>query len=189
MSPTFRSVWAADVAAATGAPTCSAVRVLWLLLTRPGVLAVFLLRLQQVLYARPALRPAAHLVRSFAHFVTGADFVPGCRVGPGLRMEHPGGVVFGAGAVIGRDGFVCQRVTLGERLGRQAGHAYPVVGDGVFIGAGATVLGGVRIGDHATVGAGAVVMCDVPGGALAVGVPARTVTPPAQDGHARSAAV
>ncbi|HEX7308387.1 serine O-acetyltransferase [Lentzea sp.] len=189
MSPTFRSVWAADVAAATGTPTSSAVRVVWLLLTRPGVLAVFLLRVQQALHARPALRPAAHLVRSFAHFATGADFVPGCRVGPGLRLEHPGGVVLGAGAVVGRDGFICQRVTLGERLGRGDGHDYPVVGDGVFLGAGATVLGPVRIGDRSTVGAGAVVMHDVPGGALAVGVPARTVTRVAQVGHAPAPAV
>ncbi|MFD5826112.1 serine O-acetyltransferase [Lentzea sp. NPDC060358] len=184
MSSTFRTTWAADVTAANGAPTRSPVRVLWLLLSRPGVLAVLLLRLQQVLHARPALRPAAHLVRSFAHFATGADFVPGCRVGPGLRLEHPGGVVFGAGAVLGRDGFVCQRVTLGERLGRRDGHDYPVVGDGVFIGAGATVLGGVTIGDHATIGAGAVVTGDVPAGATAVGIPARTTSPVAQVDHA-----
>ncbi|WP_290061236.1 serine O-acetyltransferase [Amycolatopsis solani] len=171
----FRAVWAADLAAAAGRPVRSPVRVLWLLLSRPGVLAVLLLRVQETLYAHRVLRPGAYLVRGFTHALTGADFVPGCRIGPGLRLEHPGGVVFGAGAVLGPDGFVCQRVTLGERLGDREGHAYPVVGSGVFLGAGATLLGGVRVGDGASVGAGAVVLTDVPPGALAVGVPAHAV--------------
>ena len=163
--------WRADLAALSGRPHCSPLRVLWLLASRPGVLAVALLRLQQ--YAvRLGLSPVAMLVRSVAHVLTGADFVPGCRVGPGLRLEHPGGIVLGGGAVVGRDAFICQRVTLGERLGSSEA-AYPTVGDRVFLGAGATVLGNVHIGSDARVGAGAVVLRDVPAGATAVGNPAR----------------
>lgn len=171
------ATWRADLAAATGRARCSPVRACWLLATRPGLLAVGLLRLQQ-LAARRGYRPVAMLLRSFTHAVTGADFVPGCRIGPGLRMEHPHGVVIGAAAVVGDDAFVCQRVTLGERLGPTREPAYPVVGDGVFLGAGATVLGGVRIGSGARIGAGAVVLCDVPPGATAVGNPARVVAGP-----------
>ncbi|GLZ41868.1 DapH/DapD/GlmU-related protein [Actinokineospora sp. NBRC 105648] len=164
------SNWRADLRAATGLPGVSAPRAAWLVLTRPGVLAVGLLRLQQ---AAPG--KVAALLRSLAHLLTGADFVPGCRVGPGLRMEHPNGVVLGAGAVVGADAFLCQRVTLGERLGAGRAPEYPTLGDGVFIGAGATLLGGVRVGHGARVGAGAVVLRDVPTGATAVGNPARVV--------------
>jgi serine O-acetyltransferase len=83
--------------------------------------------------------------------------------------------VVGARAVVGKDAFICQHVTLGERLGVGRPPEYPVVGDGVFLGAGATVLGAVWIGDGATIGAGAVLLRDVPAGATAVGNPARIV--------------
>ncbi len=165
--------WLADLRAASGAPRVRFARACWLVLTKPGVLAVGLLRVQQAAPAR-----AAHLVRSLAHLLTGADFVPGCRVGPGVRMEHPNGVVIGAGAVVGANAFLCQRVTLGERLGAGRAAAYPVLADDVFVGAGATVLGGVHIGLGARVGAGAVVLHDVPAGATAVGNPARCAAAP-----------
>ncbi|MFC5286581.1 serine O-acetyltransferase [Actinokineospora guangxiensis] len=171
-------VWQADLRAATGRDRVGPVRAVWLLLTRPGVLAVALLRLQQ-----RAPLPLAHLLRSLCHLLTGADFVPGARVGPGLRLEHPSGLVVGAGAVVGADAFLCQRVTLGERLGGR-GPAYPVLGDGVFVGANATLLGGVRVGSGARIGAGAVVLTDVPAGATAVGNPARVLRP-----HATSTAL
>ncbi len=117
----------------------------------------------------------AHLVRGVNHALTGADFAPGCEVGPGLRIEHPNGIVIGSQAVVGRNAFLCQRVTLGERLGDGRDASYPVLGDHVFIGTGATVLGHVTIHDGAKVGAGAVVLHDVPPGATAVGSPARIV--------------
>lgn len=173
-TPSALTCWRADLTAASGRGSCSPARALWLLASRPGVLAVGLLRLQQHLWSL-GLPPLAMLVRAFAHAVTGADFVPGCRVGAGLRLEHPNGVVFGRHAVVGRAAFVCQRVTLGERLGVEREPAYPIVGDRVFLGAGATVLGDVRIGSDAVVGACAVVLRDVPAGATAVGNPARVV--------------
>lgn len=169
-----RECWRADLAAVSGRGRCSATRAVWLLLSRPGTLAVAVLRLQQYASSR-GLAPVAMLLRSVAHLLTGADFVPGCRIGPGLRLEHPNGIVVGRDVVVGRDAFICQRVTLGERLGRGRTAGYPTVGDDVFLGAGATVLGAVHIGSNARVGAGAVVLCDVPAGATAVGNPARVL--------------
>ncbi|MEU5695934.1 serine acetyltransferase [Actinosynnema sp. NPDC020468] len=163
--------WAADLAA-HGVTAPGPLRELWLLATRPGLLALRIARLQQRTDRRA--RHVSHLLRSVNHFLTGADLSPGCVLGPGVRLEHPNGVVIGCGAVVGRGAFICQRVTLGERLGRGE-PAYPVVGDDVFLGAGATVLGGVRIGDGARIGAGAVVLHDVPAGATAVGNPARLI--------------
>lgn len=95
--------------------------------------------------------------------------------GPGLFVSHGQGTVLAAER-IGADCHVHQGVTVGwdYRSGR-----LPVVGDGVFIGAGAKVLGAVTVGDGARIGANAVVLGDVPPGATAVGAPAR-VTHPAQ---------
>ena len=74
---------------------------------------------------------------------------------------------------IGRNCSIIAAVTLGLRND----HTFPSIGDDVFIGAGARVLGGIRIGDGARIGANAVVINDVPAGATAVGVPARVLVP------------
>ena len=111
------------------------------------------------------------LSHRFWSVVTGADIPPGCRMGGGLLLPHPNGVVIHPGAVIGPNCLIFQQVTIGA--GPRPG--VPVVGGHVDIGAGAKVLGGIVVGDHARIGANAVVLNDVPAGATAVGVPARVV--------------
>lgn len=86
----------------------------------------------------------------------------------GLYIAHPAGTVISA-TKIGRNCSVIAAVTIGMRNE----HDFPTIGDNVFIGAGARVLGGIHIGDNAKVGANAVVLHDVPPGATAVGVPAQ----------------
>jgi serine O-acetyltransferase len=144
-----------------------------LIVAYPGVQAVLLLRTQLALQAAGH----GHLARfvSLANLrLTGAEFVPGCRVRPGLVIRHPQGLVIGAGAVIGEDCTILHRVTLGERYGDSSDpkHQYPRLGARVVVGAGAVILGGVNIGDDAVVGANAVVVQDVPPGDVVVGVPA-----------------
>lgn len=91
-------------------------------------------------------------------------------VGPGLRIWHFGGIFIHADVVIGAGCTLRQGVTIGNR---REGGPVPVLGNNVEIGAGAQVLGGVRIGDNCHIGAMSLVLCDVPDGATAVGVPAR----------------
>ena len=92
-------------------------------------------------------------------------------IGPGLFIAH-GQATCIAAETMGKGCYVHQGVTIGwDYRGRRA----PVVGDGVFIGAGAAILGEVTIGDGARIGANAVVLCDVPPGATAVGSPARVL--------------
>lgn len=93
-------------------------------------------------------------------------------VGPGLYIPHPGGSVIMAKRIGANASFI-HACTLGMR----ETHDFPVLGDGVLVGAGARVLGGIRIGDGSTIGANAVVIHDVPAGATAVGVPARIRQP------------
>jgi serine O-acetyltransferase len=103
---------------------------------------------------------------------SGADIPLNCRIGGGLLIPHPNGVVIHPRAEIGVNCLIFQQVTIGNgsnssRLPRIGGH--------VDIGAGAKVLGDVSIGDHARIGANAVVLHDVPSGATAVGIPARVI--------------
>ncbi len=103
--------------------------------------------------------------------VTGADIPLNSRIGGGLMLPHPNGVVIHPEAEIGPNCLFFQQVTIGA--GDRPG--LPRIGGHVDIGAGARVLGPVSIGDHARIGANAVVLCDVPEYATAVGVPARVL--------------
>lgn len=96
----------------------------------------------------------------------------GATIGGGLRIDHFGAIVISSGAVIGRRCTIRQGVTIGNRKSLDD---IPVLGDDVDIGAGAKLLGAIRIGNGAKIGANAVVLSDVPEGATAVGVPARIV--------------
>jgi len=141
----------------------------------PGVQAVVFLRLQLAAQAAGHWR-MAHVLSVVNVRLTGAEFVPGCRVGAGLVVRHPQGIVVGHGSVIGDDCTILQHVTLGERYGDgdSGEHSYPSLGSCVVVGAGAAILGGIRVGDHASVGANAVVTRDVDECDVVVGVPARS---------------
>jgi serine O-acetyltransferase len=113
-----------------------------------------------------------------ARLLTGVDIHPGARIGAGLFIDHGMGTVIGETAEIGEDVTLLHQVTLGARGGDRPpspGKRHPTLGDRVFVGAGAKILGPVRIGDDAAIGANAVVLEDVPDGATAVGIPARIV--------------
>lgn len=118
-----------------------------------------------------ALCGAAVLRHRFWSVVTGADIPLNCRIGGGLLMPHPNGIVIHPLAELGSNCLLFQQVTLGMTRGQ-----VPRVGGHVDVGAGAKILGGVTVGDHAQIGANAVVLSDVPSGATAVGAPARCVT-------------
>lgn len=118
-----------------------------------------------------ALRRLVVLRHRFWSVVTGADIPLGCRLGGGLVLPHPNGVVIHTDAVVGPNCLLLQQVTLAW-----GANGTPTLGGHVDVGAGAKIIGGVTIGDHALVGANAVVLIDVPSGATAVGVPARIVT-------------
>jgi serine O-acetyltransferase len=95
----------------------------------------------------------------------------GAEFGPRFVLIHSNGVVINGGVVGGADVKIEHQVTLGAERRR-----FPVLGDRIFIGAGAKVVGGVSIGDDVLIGANAVVITDVPPHSTAVGVPARCIS-------------
>jgi serine O-acetyltransferase len=105
----------------------------------------------------------------FWSVITGADIPVSCEIGGGLLIPHPNGIVIHGDAKIGVNCIIFQQVTIGSR-GRQG---LPEIAGHVDIGAGAKILGPVRIGAHAKIGANAVVLSDVPGCAIATGIPAK----------------
>lgn len=97
------------------------------------------------------------------------------QIGRRVIFEHQHGIVVHGATVIGDDCIIRQGVTLGIRTLDKLGDA-PILGKKVNVGAGAKVIGNVRVGDGANIGANAVVLEDVPARGLAVGVPARVVS-------------
>jgi serine O-acetyltransferase len=137
----------------------------------PGLSAVLLFRLQDGLYRMKLLLPA-YLVHRVNLNVHGIDILPGAVIGDGLRIDHPVGIVIGAGVKIGSGCILLQNVTIGTRYVNSTGYdnEFPLIGNNVTVGAGAVILGGVKIGDDCTVGANSVVLADVRDGTTVTGV-------------------
>jgi len=104
----------------------------------------------------------------FWSLVSQAEIDVNCRIGGGLLIPHPNGIVIHPDTIIGPNCLIFQQVTIGTRESSEA----PIIGGHVDIGAGAKILGGIKLGNHCCVGANAVVLRDVPERETAVGVPA-----------------
>ena len=103
------------------------------------------------------------LVARFNQFLTGVEIGPGAVIGPGLRISHGNGTVIGGYARIGRNALLLHQVTIGSPHPGKV-EKMPVIGDSVFIGAGAKVIGEITIGDDVFIGVNAIVAQDVPSG-------------------------
>lgn len=106
--------------------------------------------------------------------LTGIEIHPGATVGRRVFIDHGMGVVVGETSEVGNNVTLYQGVTLGG-TSLEKGKRHPTLEDGVIVGAGAKILGPLRIGAGARVGSNAVVLKDVPAGATVVGIPAREV--------------
>lgn len=110
-------------------------------------------------------------LKPIAEVLTGIELPSEVTVGRRFRIDHFGGIVISGDAIFGDDCVIRNGVTVGLRHTGQRGA--PVIGNRVDIGAGAKILGAIRIGDDVAIGANAVVLTDVPANSIAVGVPAR----------------
>ena len=140
----------------------------------PGVHAIWGHRISHWLWNRGA-RLAARTFAELTRILTGVDIHPGAVLGSGLFIDHATGVVIGETAEVGDDVTMYHGVTLGGS-GTDIGKRHPTVGDRVTIGAGAKILGAIKIGDDSRIGANAVVVKPVPSSSVVVGVPGQVIS-------------
>jgi len=152
-------------------PACD--RMIKPLLYFKGFLAVQAQRLAHHLWKTGRRDIALYLqMRSSEQF--SVDIHPGARIGKGIMIDHAHAIVIGETAVVGDDVSMLHSVTLGG-TGKEGGDRHPKIGDGVLIGAGAKVLGNIRVGNCSRIASGSVVLRDVPACKTVAGIPARIV--------------
>lgn len=128
----------------------------------------------------------ALFLQSQASALFAVDIHPAATLGAGILLDHGTGVVIGETARVGDGCTLLHEVTLGG-TGKDHGDRHPKIGAHVLIGAGAKILGNIKVGDRAKIGAGSIVLKSIPAGATAVGAPAKIIgrtleADPARDG-------
>src|SRR5580765_6303816 len=119
-------------------------------------------------------RDFALYLQSQSSRVFAVDIHPAARMGKGIMLDHATGIVIGETVVVGDNCSMLHGVTLGG-TGNEKGDRHPKIGRGVMVGAGAKILGNIKVGDCARVAAGSVVLNDVPPRRTVAGVPAREI--------------
>ena len=151
-----------------------------IVLTYPGVKAVFLHQIANFFYVA-GFDLIARIISQTSRFFTGIEIHPGAKIGKNLFIDHGMGVVIGETSEIGDNVTIYHAVTLGgsspsidsERQRHEKRH--PTIGNDVVIGSGAQIIGPIKVGNNSRVAANAVVVKDVPENATMVGIPAKAV--------------
>jgi len=141
--------------------------------TYPGVHALIWHRIAHRLW-RKDWRYGARFLSWLSRLLTNVDIHPGARIGHQFFIDHGAGVVIGETAIVGDGVTLYHGVTLGGTTWNK-GQRHPTLEDNVVVGAGAKILGAIRIGCNSKVGANSVVVNHVPSGATVVGIPGRVV--------------
>ncbi len=116
----------------------------------------------------------AYFIQMRVSEMFGVDIHPAATIGQGIMIDHAHSIVIGETAVVGDNVSMLHSVTLGG-TGKEEQDRHPKIGDGVLIGAGAKVLGNIRVGNCSRIAAGSVVLEEVPPCKTVAGVPARIV--------------
>ena len=153
---------------------------LGIVLTYPGVKAVFIYRLASFFHIA-GFSLLARIISQAARFFTGIEIHPGAKIGKNLFIDNGMGVVIGETSEIGNNVTIYHAVTLGgispsvESEKQKDKKRHPTIGDNVVIGSGAQILGPIKVGNGSRIAANAVVVNHVPENATMVGVPAKAI--------------
>ena len=154
--------------------------ILSIILTYPGVKAVFFHQISNFFY-KAGFDLIARIISQTIRFFTGIEIHPGAKIGKNLFIDHGMGVGIGETSEIGDNVTIYHNVTLGgsspsidsERQRHEKRH--PTIGNDVVVGSGAQIIGPIKVGNNARIAANAVVVKDVPENATMVGIPAKAV--------------
>jgi len=154
--------------------------ILSIILTYPGVKAVFFYRIANFFYLAK-FDLIARIISQATRFFTGIEIHPGATIGKNLFIDHGMGVVIGETSIIGNNVTIYHAVTLGgiapsiDSDSQRNEKRHPTIGDDVVIGSGAQIIGPVTVGKCARIAANAVVVNDVAEDTTMVGVPAKAI--------------
>jgi len=137
----------------------------------PGLKAIWFHRIAHFLWTKN-LKLLARILSQISRFLTGIEIHPGAKIGRRFFIDHGAGVVIGETAEIGDEVTIYQGVVLGG-VSLEKKKRHPTIGNDVVIGAGAIVLGPIKIGDGVKIGANSVVLKDVRPYTTVVGIPAK----------------
>lgn len=143
---------------------------IWEIFLYPGFRIIFYYKIAHYLYLKK-LYLFARFISERGKKKTGIEIHPGATIGKNLFIDHGMGIVIGETAIIGDNVIILHGVTLGG-TGKEKGKRHPTIGDNVFIGSGAKVLGNIKIGNNVKIGANAVVLKNVDNNSTVVGIPA-----------------
>ena len=136
----------------------------------PGFLALFFHRFIHVLY-NLKIPFIPRFLSEINRFFTGVEIHPGAKIGAGCFIDHGHGIVIGETTIIGNNCVLFHNVTLGG-TGKHIGKRHPTLGDNVYIGTGAILLGPIKVGSNVKIGANTFLyMVDIPDNCTVVGTP------------------
>ena len=154
--------------------------ILSIILTYPGVKAVFFHQISNFFY-KAGFDLIARIISQTIRFFTGIEIHPGAKIGKNLFIDHGMGVVIGETSEIGDTVTIYHNVTLGgsspsiDSEKQRDEKRHPTIGNDVVIGSGAQIIGPINVGNNSRIAANAVVVKDVPENATMVGIPAKAV--------------
>ena len=154
--------------------------ILSIILTYPGVKAVFFYRIANFFYLAK-FDLIARIISQAIRFFTGIEIHPGATIGKNLFIDHGMGVVIGETSIIGNNVTIYHAVTLGgispsiDSDSQRNEKRHPTIGNDVVIGSGAQIIGPIKVGNGARIAANAVVVNDVANDTTMVGVPAKAI--------------
>lgn len=141
----------------------------------PGFLAITAHRGIHCLHTRWHIPVLPRFISLIVRWWTGIEIHPAAQIGEGFFIDHGAGVVIGETAVVGKNVTLYQGVTLGGTGNEKSHKRHPTLGDNVFVGSGAKILGPITVGSNSRIGANSAVLKNVPENATVTGMRARIV--------------
>ena len=181
----LKCLWCSDLYRYEG--QCNKKLIIKHLVLTPGFKYTFFLRSCQYLANKNTklIRPIYVIFRIILHHYTykyGISIDPETNIGKGLYIGHFGSIIISSKAIIGKNCNISQNVTIGKsNRGKNMG--YPTIGENVYIGPGAKVIGAVHVGNNVAIGANCVVTQDIPDNSVVVGVPGRVISYQGSEGY------